>query len=124
MEDILKLVEWFTKAYGPVALIVAGIGYLIWMQRPSKSKETADASGQIEALSVYKELLATERASRAQEVSRADQLAIERNEAIQKVWELTGRLDVMAEQIKLQTLEIQSLRAQVQEFREKLNVNQ
>lgn len=114
-------------AGNPLAQLAAAIvtiagGYRIWRnQQAGDAKERADSDGQIAALETWKQLLEGERAARQRAEERADKFAAERNEAMQQVYEMKGQLKAMAETLNAQTNELQALREQVRELKEKLN---
>jgi uncharacterized coiled-coil DUF342 family protein len=103
-----------------LAIGVAASAYL-YNQRNVSKKDSADSSGQIEALDVYKELLANERLAKEREVTRADLLSKERNDAHQELWLLKGQLQAMTEQMQAQRIELDTLRKQLDELREQIN---
>jgi chromosome segregation ATPase len=124
MEDLLKLFVELRGAIGGAAAIGVSVALWLWSNRNSREMAGADANGQIKALSVYDQLLKTEREQRALAEQRADQFAKERNEAYQQVWELKGQMKAMTEQLALQNQELNELRDQVRGLKEQMNAKQ
>lgn len=121
MDDLIKLYEYSKGVLGPVIAIGLAAGAYLFNQRNTSRKDSADSTGQIEALDVYKELLANERLAKDRESTRADVLSKERNDAYQELWLLKGQLQAMTEQMSIQRNELDSLRKQLDELKEQVN---
>ena len=121
MDDSIKIFESLSGVVGPTITIAIAVFAYLWTQRTANSKAVADADGQISAVNVYKELLATARAFGAEQTLRADAFAKERNEAVQQLYELKGQIKAMTEQIAKQNEELHGLRRQLDELKEQLD---
>lgn len=123
MDELIKLYEYTKGILGPIVAIGLAASAYLYNQRNANKKDSADSSGQIQALDVYKELLANERLAKEREVLRADLLSKERNDAHQELWLLKGQLQAMTEQMSVQRTELDTLRKQLDELRDKVNHN-
>lgn len=124
MEDLFKLIGELKGVFGGAAAIGISIAVWLWRERNQRDKSDADASGQIQALGVYQELLKNERDAKHLAEQRADQFAKERNEAYQQVWELKGQLKAITDQLEGQTRELVELRSQLRAFKEQIDAKQ
>ncbi|MNK82501.1 hypothetical protein D3C87_1022760 [compost metagenome] len=98
-----------------VVLVIIGLGTAIyWMlARNQQRMSGADADGQIQALSVYKEMLKAEREARVAAETRADQFARELRDALQQLGELRGQLQAMTAELARVRQELELMRGQI-----------
>ena len=98
-----------------VVLVIIGLGTAIyWMlARNQQRMSGADADGQIQALSVYKEMFKAEREARVAAETRADQFARELRDALQQLGELRGQLQAMTAELARVRQELELMRGQI-----------
>lgn len=115
----IAIAEAAGTKFGPigyvVVLLIIGLGTAIyWMlARNQQRMSGADADGQIQALSVYKEMLKTEREARVAAETRADQFARELRDALQQLGELRGQLQAMTAELARVRQELELMRGQI-----------
>ncbi len=108
--------------FGPigyvVVMLIVGLGSgIAWLlARNSQRLAGADTDGQIEALTIYKEMLKAEREARIVAETRADQFARELREALQTLGELKGQLQAM-------TAELGRVRQELELMKGKMDAN-
>lgn len=98
---------------GITALVVS----VFFGMRRFLRKEGVDAakdSANIDTIAQLRQSLADERAARKESDLRADKFADERNDAIQKIGELNGKITALEEQVKSLKEVVESLRKTVQ----------
>ena len=98
-----------------VVLLIVGLGTGIYwlLARNQQRLSGADADGQIEALSVYKEMLKTEREARIAAETRADQFARELRDAMQTLGKLEGQLQAMTAELGRVRHELELMKGQI-----------
>lgn len=105
--------------FGPigyvVVMLIVGLGTAIYwlLARNQQRLAGADTDGQIEALSVYKEMLKTEREARITAETRADQFAKELREAMQTLGKLEGQLQAMTAELGRVRQELELMKGQI-----------
>jgi flagellar biosynthesis/type III secretory pathway protein FliH len=108
---------WWTAIGGGIGVISAAALYLRQYLSGAAAQRASDA-GQITALSVYQQLLADAIKRAAEAESRADGFAKERNEALQNLGRMEGRLAGVQQQLEEALARIADLTAQVTQLRE------
>jgi len=115
----IAVAEAAGSKFGPigyvVVLLIVGLGTGIYwlLARNQQRLSGADADGQIEALSVYKEMLKAERDARVTAETRADQFARELREALQQLGELKGQLQAMTAELGRVRQELELMKGQI-----------
>lgn len=115
----IAVAEAAGSKFGPigyvVVLLIVGLGTGIYwlLARNQQRLSGADADGQIEALSVYKEMLKAEREARVTAETRADQFARELREALQQLGELKGQLQAMTAELGRVRQELELMKGQI-----------
>lgn len=115
----IAVAEAAGSKFGPigyvVVMLVVGLGTGIYwlLARNQQRLSGADADGQIEALSVYKEMLKAEREARVTAETRADQFARELREALQQLGELKGQLQAMTAELGRVRQELELMKGQI-----------
>ena len=115
----LAIAEAAGSKFGPVGYVVVllilalGTGIYWLLARNQQRLSGADADGQIEALSVYKEMLKTEREARITAETRADQFARELREAMQTLGKLEGQLQAMTAELGRVRHELELMKGQI-----------
>ncbi|MCR8956271.1 hypothetical protein M0765_000550 [Variovorax sp. S2] len=115
----LAIADAAGSKFGPigyvVVLLILGLGTGIYwlLARNQQRLSGADADGQIEALSVYKEMLKTEREARIAAETRADQFARELRDAVQTLGKLEGQLQAMTAELGRVRHELELMKGQI-----------
>jgi hypothetical protein len=115
----IAVAEAAGSKFGPigyvVVMLIVGLGTGIYwlLARNQQRLSGADADGQIEALSVYKEMLKAEREARVTAETRADQFARELREALQQLGELKGQLQAMTAELGRVRQELELMKGQI-----------
>lgn len=115
----IAVAEAAGSKFGPigyvVVMLIVGLGTGIYwlLARNQQRLSGADADGQIEALSVYKEMLKSEREARVTAETRADQFARELREALQQLGELKGQLQAMTAELGRVRQELELMKGQI-----------
>ncbi len=111
---------WWTVIGGTLGTIAAAGLYLRQYLSGAAAQRASD-TGQITALGVYQQLLqdAIKRAAEAE--TRADGFAKERNEALQNLGRMEGRLAAVQQQLEEALARISELTTQVTQLREQVD---
>lgn len=108
---------WWTAIGGSLGVISAAALYLRQYLSGAAAQRASD-TGQITALSVYQQLLADAIKRAAEAETRADRFAAERNEALQNLGRMEGRLAAVQQQLDEALVRISELSALVTQLRE------
>jgi hypothetical protein len=115
----IAVAEAAGSKFGPigyvVVMLIVGLGTGIYwlLARNQQRLSGADADGQIEALSVYKEMLKAEREARVVAETRADQFARELRDALQQLGELKGQLQANTAELGRVRQELELMKGQM-----------
>jgi len=115
----LAIAEAAGSKFGPIGYVLVllilalGTGIYWLLARNQQRLSGADADGQIEALSVYKEMLKTEREARISAETRADQFARELREAMQTLGKLEGQLQAVNAELGRVRQELELMKGQI-----------
>jgi hypothetical protein len=115
----IAVAEAAGSKFGPigyvVVMLIVGLGTGIYwlLARNQQRLSGADADGQIEALSVYKEMLKAEREARVVAETRADQFARELRDALQQLGELKGQLKANTDELGRVRQELELMKGQI-----------
>ncbi len=115
----IAVAEAAGNRFGPIGYVVVlvivalGTGIYWLLARNQQRLSGADADGQIEALSVYKEMLKAEREARVTAETRADQFARELRDALQQLGELKGQLAAMTAELARVRQELELMKGQI-----------
>jgi hypothetical protein len=106
MDDFLKVFGLLKEYLGPTLAVGAAAGWYLFRQRNADAVNTANAEGTVGAINSWKEIAAQnakraddERTARLAAEARADEIAKERNAALQQVWVLTGQVELLTKQL-------------------------
>ncbi|MNU33578.1 hypothetical protein D3C71_221410 [compost metagenome] len=106
MDDFLKVFGLLKEYLGPTLAVGAAAGWYLFRQRNADAVNTANAEGTVGAINSWKEIAAQnakraddERTARLAAEARADEIAKERNAALQQVWVLTGQVEILTKQL-------------------------
>lgn len=118
--DYAALFEKLLDRFGPLAAIVAAIGYFLWRDRPGRKLADADSDGSVDAISEWRGIAQDLRTANKELAERADAFARERNERVAELGSLQAQIAEMSALIKSQTEQLDKARAEIQRLTQEI----
>lgn len=118
--DYAALLEKLLDRFGPLAAILAGIGYFLWRDRPGRKLADADSDGSVDAISEWKGIAQELRTANKELAERADAFARERNERVAELGKLQAQIAEMSALIKSQSEQLDKARGEIQRLTQEI----